>query len=99
MAKGDLGRYWDQLRNMDWDDPRREDVQKNINGIEVYMIKMKWKTDGITQWDKSSNKNSQEYPFHTGFVDFGDISMVGKLNGKGINYNSDNSIHNCQLCI
>lgn len=98
LAKGDLGKFWGMLRNIDIDDPKREDVQKKINEIEQYMIKMGWKTDGITRWTNSVVGVSGIYPWHTGYVKLKDMSMVGNLNGKGINYNSDGSIHNCQRC-
>jgi len=93
-----LGDLWGQLRGMDIDDPRKIDVQKKINKIERYMINQKWKTDGITQWSNSTVGASSIYPWHTGYIKLKDIQMVGGMNGKGINYNSDGSIHNCQLC-
>ncbi len=95
---GKLGDLWGQLRGMDIDDPRRQDVQKKINEIEQFMIKKGWKTDGITRWTSSIGGTSDIYPWHTGYVKLKDVSMVASLNGKGINYNSDGSIHNCQLC-
>ncbi len=89
---------WGQLRGMDIGDPRRIDVQKKINEIEQYMIKQSWKTDGLTKWSDSTVGTSSIYPWHTGYINFEDIKMVGAMNGTGINYNSDGSVHNCQMC-
>ena len=95
---GKLGDLWQQIRDMNWDDPRRNDVQKEINSIEEWMITKGIKKDGITQWGEMSGGNSIIYPHHTGYVRFEDISMVGELNGKGLHYNSDGSVHICPIC-
>lgn len=82
---------------MDDDDPRIVEVQKEINSIEEWMIGKGIKKNGITQWTKFG-KITEIYPHHTGYVRFEDIHMVAELNGLGINYNQDGSIHTCTNC-
>ena len=94
---GKLAELWQQIKDMDYDDPRVPEVQKEINDVEEWMITKGYKTDGVTQWGKFSG-NSNEYPHHTGFVRYEDISMIGDLNGLGISYNADGSVHICPKC-
>lgn len=87
---------FDKLDELPHDDPQVPGIQKRINEIEQWMIKKGFITH-TTKWGAFTDK-SELYPFHTGYVNFGDISLVGALNGKGINYNMDKSIHNCPIC-
>jgi hypothetical protein len=85
---------------MDWDDPMRPDIEKKINDIEQFCIEKGY--GGITKltvWGNMSNNESPNYPYHTGFVNLRDIPMVGELNGTGLNYNADKSIHHCKKCL
>ena len=95
---GKLGDLWQQIRDMDFEDPRRVEVQKEINKVEQWMIDKGYKKDGLTQWGESGSKTSLSYPHHTGFVRFEDIHMVAELNGLGISYNADGSVHVCTNC-
>jgi len=87
---------FDKLDELAPDDPQVPKIQKRINEIEEWMI-----TQGFiqnkTKWGTFDDQSSL-YPHHTGFVKFSDIKLVGALNGKGLNYNRDNSVHNCSLC-
>lgn len=94
---GKLADLWQQIRDMDDDDPRLPEVQKKINEVEQWMIDKGYKTDGITQWGKKSG-DSNDYPHHTGFIRFEDIHMVAELNGLDVNYNPDGSVHKCDKC-
>lgn len=87
---------FDKLDELAPDDPQVPGIQKRINEIETWMIKKKF-IKHVTNWGVFSDQ-SPLYPHHTGYVKFADISLVGALNGKGLNYNSDNSIHNCIMC-
>ena len=99
MAKGDLAKFWGELKETDYDDPRRLDLQKKINEIEKYCIDQGYEGfTNITNWNNNSNNTSNIYPWHSGVVYFEDNWMIAELNGEGINYNSDKSVHNCNLC-
>jgi len=87
---------FDKLDDLPVDDPQIPGIQKRINEIERWMIKKKF-IKYETKWGVFSDQ-SELYPHHTGFVNFADIQLVGALNGKGLNYNKDNSIHNCKRC-
>lgn len=82
---------FDKLDELPHNDPQIPGIQKRINEIEQWMIKKKY-IKHITNWGAFSNKSSL-YPYTTGFIDFDDIKLVGSLNGKGLNYNIDGSIH------
>ena len=82
---------------MDFDDPRVPEIQKEINSIEEWMIGKGIKKEGLTQWGMGGG-NAINYPHHTGYVKFKDIHLVGELNGLGINYNEDGSVHVCPNC-
>lgn len=84
-----------QLEDLDPFDPKRKEIQKKINEIEEYCIKKGW-LQSITKWE--SFEVSDNYPWHCGAIWFDDISLVGELNNKGINYNYDETIHVCQDC-
>lgn len=97
---GKLRELRDELDQMEWDDPRRPEIQKKINGIEQWCIdNNKGFVTKLTSWTQSGNGGNPKYPWHTGFVNIRDIGMVASLNGIGINYNSDKSIHNCPDCV
>lgn len=95
---GKLADLWQNLRDTDFNDPKRADIQEEINKIERYMIKKGWKTDGETKWYDNEQSVSVLYPHHSGAVYFEDLYMVADLNGKGINYGSDGSVHVCEDC-
>ena len=87
---------FDKLDDLPTDDPQIPRIQKRINEIERWMIKKEY-IKHETKWGVFSDQ-SELYPWHTGFVNFADINLVGALNEKGLNYNSDNTIHNCKIC-
>lgn len=82
---------FDKLDELSADDPQIPMIQKRINEIERWMIK-KGFTKHETKWGTFSDK-SELYPYETGYVDFSDIHLVGALNGTGLNYNTDKSVH------
>lgn len=93
----DLREQWEQ---MSWDDPRRPEIEKEINKIEQWCIdNNKGFVTKLTVFGKQNGGGNNDYPWHTGFVNLRDIPMVAELNGKGIHYNSDGSVHVCKLCI
>ena len=95
---GKLKELWDQLKSLDDDSPLRGDIQKEINKLEEYCISKGFAGfTTITNWNNNKSK-SDIYPWHSGAVFASDIWMVGELNGKHLNYNSDNSIHVCDEC-
>jgi len=85
-----------KLDDLPADDPQIQKIQKRINEIEEWMIKKEF-IKHITRFGDFTDQSSL-YPWHTGFINFADIHLVGILNGKGLNYNKDNTIHNCNLC-
>lgn len=97
---GKLRDLRDERDEMNWEDPRRIETEKEINRIEQYCIDNNY--GGVTKltvWTKESSGGCLKYPWHTGFVNIRDIYMVAELNGKAINYNSDNSVHHCSDCV
>lgn len=76
---GKLGDLWQQIRDMDYDDPRREEVQKEINNVEQWMIDKGYKDDGITKWGDAGGTNI-DYPYKTGYVKFDDIDKLPEYN-------------------
>lgn len=91
---GKLAELWGELKETDYDDPKRLDLQKEINKIERYCIDQGYEGfTSITNWNNNSNSTSNIYPWKSGVVYFDDIWMVGSLNGKNIDYNSDGSVH------
>lgn len=92
---GKLKDLWDELKNMDYDDPRKEEVQQEINKVEEWMISKGIKKDGVTQWNNNGMGYSSFYPVHTGFVRIEDVDLLSDFNDSGINYNLDNKPHFC----
>lgn len=89
----------EELENLEWDNPRREEIQKEINRIEQYCIDKGYgNITSLTIWNQTQGGGNPDYPYHTGYVKIQDIGMVGELNGTGINYNRDKSVHHCQKC-
>lgn len=82
---------FDKLDDLPADDPQIPGIQNRINEIERWMIKKEF-IKHVTKWGVFSDQ-SEIYPWHTGYVNFSDIKLVGNLNNIGINYNSDGSIH------
>lgn len=96
---GKLGELWDQLRATDYNDPKRKEIQEEINKVERYCIAHNYAGfTSETKWYDNDQNNSELYPHHTGAVYFEDLYMVADLNGKGINYGSDGSVHLCEDC-
>lgn len=76
MAKGDLGRFWNQLKGMDKNDPRRSELQSSINRIEQWMKDSgKFPEMRLTDWTKGYNGSSKSplYPDKTGYIWYDDI--------------------------
>lgn len=94
---GKLSDLWQELKDMDYNDPRVVEVQKEINNTEQWMIEKGYKKDGLTKFSGVAG-DSPHYPHHTGFIKFGDINLLSEYNELGINYNSDGSIHTCVKC-
>tara|TARA_B110000263_G_C15200290_1_gene460326 strand:- start:173 stop:466 length:294 start_codon:yes stop_codon:yes gene_type:complete len=83
---------------MEWDDHDRIKIEEEINKIEQWCID---NNNGfVTKLTKWSNNNmaNNTYPWHTGYIEVKDIWMVASLNGKGLNYNKDKTIHFCENC-
>jgi len=96
---GKLRELREKREQMDWEDPERKETEKEINRIEQWCIDNdKGFVTKLTVFGKNPTGESDLYPWHTGFVHFRDIFMVGTLNGTGINYNADKTIHHCELC-
>jgi len=96
---GKLADLREQRENMSYDDPNRIHIEEEINKIEQWCIDSgKGFVTKLTTWTNEYGGECELYPHHTAFVDVRDIWMVGELNGKGISYNSDKSIHHCQKC-
>lgn len=68
---GRLSELWSLLKEMEADDPRRDDIQKQINDVEAWMIQKGYKKDGITKW--GGYGNSKNYPDRTGYIWYEDI--------------------------
>jgi len=85
-----------KLDDLPADSPQIPKTQKRINEIEEWMIKQGF-IKHITRFGDFTDQSSL-YPYKTGFIDFNDVKLIGSLNGKGLNYNKDNTIHNCNLC-
>jgi hypothetical protein len=97
---GKLKDLREQHDQMEFDDPRRAEIEKEINRIEQWCIdNNKGFVTKLTVFGKENGGGNNNYPWHCGFVNLRDIKMVGSLNGTGINYNNDGSVHVCSLCI
>lgn len=95
---GRLADLWAEWRSLDKSDPRRKEVQEEINKVEQYCISHNYAGfTSVTKWYDGGGQSSS-YPFHTGAVYLEDIDMVASLNGKGLNFNTDKSVHNCKDC-
>ena len=86
----------DELESLEFGNPRIPILQKKINEIEEWMIKQGY-LKSITNWN-NQHGDSQLYPYHTSFVNFRDIHLVGSLNESGMNVNVDGSPHLCEYC-
>jgi hypothetical protein len=96
---GKLRDLKERREQMDWDDPNRVAIEEEINKIEQWCIdNNKGFVTKLTTWTNGLGGDNELYPWHTGYIDVKDIWMVGSLNGKGLNYNTDKSIHICQHC-
>lgn len=95
---GKLKELWDKLKTLEEGDQRIPDIQLEINKIEQFCINKGYGGfTSITNWNNVKG-TSPLYPWHTGFVFINDISLVGDLNGKGINYDKSGGIHKCGNC-
>lgn len=94
---GKLADLWQQLKDLDYDDPRVIEVQQAINETEMWMISKGYKTDGITKFGNISG-DSPLYPHHTGFIKLKDVELLAEYNELGLNYNLDGSVHVCSKC-
>jgi len=84
---------------MEWDHPDRLKTEQEINKIEQWCIDSgKGFVKKLTTWNNGFTNANKLYPFHTGYVHIKDMWMVASLNGIGINYNIDHSVHVCELC-
>ena len=95
---GKLRDLRDRREQMEWDDHDRISIEEEINKIEQWCID---NNNGfVTKLTKWSNNNmaNNTYPWHTGYIEVKDIWMVASLNGKGLNYNKDKTIHFCENC-
>ena len=96
---GKLRDLRERREQMEWDDPDRIAIEEEINKIEQWCIdNNKGFVTKLTTWTNGLGGDNDLYPRHTGYVDVKDMWMVATLNGKGINYNSDKSIHVCRNC-
>jgi len=96
---GKLRDLRERREQMEWDDPNRIAIEEEINNIEQWCIdNNKGFVTKLTTWTNGLGGDNDLYPWHTGYVDVKDMWMVATLNGKGINYNSDKSIHICRNC-
>lgn len=93
---GKLAELRDELYELENDNPRVPELQKEINKIE------KWCIDNNPDWGVKlsvwGNSSSKVYPWHSGAVHLDDIYMVASLNGKGINLEHDGTAHLCDNC-
>jgi predicted phosphatase len=95
---GKLRDLRDRREQMEWDDHDRISIEEEINKIEQWCID---NNNGfVTKLTKWSNNNmaNNTYPWHTGYIEVKDTWMVASLNGKGLNYNKDKTIHFCENC-
>ena len=95
---GKLRDLRERREQMEWDDHDRIKIEEEINKIEQWCID---NNNGfVTKLTKWSNNNmtNNTYPWHTGYIEVKDIWMVASLNGKGLNYNKDKTIHFCENC-
>ena len=95
---GKLRDLRDRREQMEWDDHDRIKIEEEINKIEQWCID---NNNGfVTKLTKWSNNNmaNNTYPWHTGYIEVKDTWMVASLNGKGLNYNKDKTIHFCENC-
>ena len=96
---GKLRDLRERREQMEWDDPNRIALEEEINKIEQWCIdNNKGFVTKLTTWTNGLGGDNDLYPWHTGYIDVKDTWMVATLNGKGINYNSDKSIHICRNC-
>ena len=96
---GKLRDLRERREQMEWDDPNRIAIEEEINNIEQWCIdNNKGFVTKLTTWTNGLGGDNDLYPWHTGYIDVKDTWMVATLNGKGINYNSDKSIHICRNC-
>ena len=96
---GKLRDLRERREQMEWDDPNRIAIEEEINNIEQWCIdNNKGFVTKLTTWTNGLGGDNDLYPWHTGYIDVKDMWMVSTLNGKGINYNSDKSIHVCRNC-
>ena len=96
---GKLRDLRERREQMEWDDPDRIGIEEEINKIEQWCIdNNKGFVTKLTTWTGGNMGNNTMYPWHTGYIQVKDIWMVGSLNGKGLNYNKDKSIHFCENC-
>ena len=95
---GKLRDLRERREQMEWDDHDRINIEEEINKIEQWCID---NNNGfVTKLTKWSNNNmaNNTYPWHTGYIEVKDTWMVASLNGKGLNYNKDKTIHFCENC-
>ena len=95
---GKLRDLRERREQMEWDDHDRIKIEEEINKIEQWCID---NNNGfVTKLTKWSNNNMENntYPWHTGYIEVKDTWMVASLNGKGLNYNKDKTIHFCENC-
>ena len=95
---GKLRDLRERREQMEWDDHDRISIEEEINKIEQWCID---NNNGfVTKLTKWSNNNMENntYPWHTGYIEVKDTWMVASLNGKGLNYNKDKTIHFCENC-
>jgi hypothetical protein len=95
---GKLRDLRERREQMEWDDHDRIKIEEEINKIEQWCID---NNNGfVTKLTKWSNNNmaNNTYPWHTGYIEVKDTWMVASLNGKGLNYNKDKTIHFCENC-
>tara|TARA_B110000914_G_C15352292_1_gene394497 strand:- start:61 stop:354 length:294 start_codon:yes stop_codon:yes gene_type:complete len=95
---GKLRDLRERREQMEWDDHDRISIEEEINKIEQWCID---NNNGfVTKLTKWSNNNmaNNTYPWHTGYIEVKDTWMVASLNGKGLNYNKDKTIHFCENC-
>ena len=96
---GKLADLRERREQMEWDDSDRIAIEEEINKIEQWCIdNNKGFVTKLTTWTSGNMGYNKLYPWHTGYIEVKDTWMVGNLNGKGLNYNSDKSIHLCQNC-
>ena len=96
---GKLRDFRERREQMEWEDPDRIAIEEEINKIEQWCIdNNKGFVTKLTTWTNGLGGDNDLYPWHTGYVDVKDMWMVATLNGKGINYNSDKSVHVCRNC-